>query len=347
MPPEEETEEAREGTGTHELGELLMRNRPLPAVASNGVVVNQDMIAGATLYANHVLKVCAAEGITNLQIEQRVAMPQIHPHNWGTPDARGWSARGELHIWDFKFGHSFVDAYLNWQCMDYAIGALHEAAAADMLKPATVVHIYVVQPRNYDGAGPIRHWRVTVADLQQYAEQLRSAAHEAAGPNPRLIPGGHCKNCRALTMCPSANRAAMWSADMVKWHQPLDVTPAQAAARLAILQETLVLLNALTTAEEERVISMIRSGTQVPGMGLTSVKGREAWKGTDGEVTALGDVLGIPVTKPKPLTPGQVRALELPEALAPARDALLKQYAHRPSTFKLENVGDAARKFFG
>lgn len=346
QPPQPDSDDARQGEASHEIGAALIRGEQYGAIASNGVMLDADMIAGAQLYANHVLSVCKQHDMAPI-VEQRVHMPGISLHNWGTSDCRAWNAaQPALHVWDYKYGHRYVDAWENWQCIDYAVGALQEMAPAHLLTPATEVHIHVVQPRNYDGEGPIRTWSTRVDALQPYFDRLLKAGTEATKSDARLIPGTHCRDCKAAGVCPAINRAALWIADHVKLGRTLDPTPAEAGAELNLLNEAAVILETLKTVREEQVIAFIKDGKPVPGWGMKSTTGRETWNAPEAQVLAMGEAFGVPVSKPKLLTPNQVREQVLHASLHDVRDTLLASYVSRPSGIKLTNISDFARKTF-
>src|SRR5690606_31107399 len=104
-------------------------------------------------------------------VEERLAATSFLPENWGTPDVWHFTpdrSGGLLLIWDFKYGHRFVDAFENFQLIDYVKLILERPEFADMARRSINVVMTVVQPRNYHPLGPMRRWEETAAGLQPY-----------------------------------------------------------------------------------------------------------------------------------------------------------------------------------
>ena len=99
---------AEEGTAAHWVAEMVLHGKPVceGVTAPNGVIVTDEMIDGANLYADVIGTLDK-----NCHTESRVTMAQtIHPENWGTPDF--WRFRdGVLSVVDYKFGFGYVDAF--------------------------------------------------------------------------------------------------------------------------------------------------------------------------------------------------------------------------------------------
>ena len=78
-----------------------------------------------------------------------------------------------LDLWDYKHGHRFVDAFENWQEIDYAFGIIGRPEFAG-IPPANIeITFGIVQPRNYHAMGPVRTWKVRADQLAVYAERLK------------------------------------------------------------------------------------------------------------------------------------------------------------------------------
>jgi len=195
----------REGEAAHRYLSEALAGRPLPAgaLAPNGYPVTEEMIEGAAAML--------ADGLALIQrgaqvvIEHPVTMPEIHEANWGTTDfgAADHYTR-TLHVWDFKFGHGYVDAFENWQPIDYAVGLVRHFQLAPMYDWEIDIRIY--QPRSFHPDGPVKKWRFPASDLPGYAARLREAAHAAMQPDAPMSTGAHCTYCPARHACPALRR---------------------------------------------------------------------------------------------------------------------------------------------
>jgi hypothetical protein len=120
-PAPDSTPEAAEGEAAHwVLAEYSAGRFPdVNQIAPNGIPVTEEMIEGAELWCDFVG--------TPQHVEERLpASHDLDPDNWGTPD--GWSYRpvpvpgsdvvgGVIELADYKFGHRFVDVYMNCSIM--------------------------------------------------------------------------------------------------------------------------------------------------------------------------------------------------------------------------------------
>ena len=201
--PDEETEQSREGTAAHWVGEQVLRSYQTEFVdwcanyigqaAPNGVIINEEMAEGADLYVKDVLKVCQEGGyLQAMRIEQRVVIPRVHEElNWGTPDCVIFAVdKGKLIIWDFKYGRVAVENRKNWQLIEYAIGALDEITGGNGLDDQHLqVEMRIVQPRAFHVDGSCRGWTVTGSDLRSYANRLKASADLSMDLNPPTKAG--------------------------------------------------------------------------------------------------------------------------------------------------------------
>ena len=304
---------AAEGTAAHWVAySMLTSHTPkVGELAPNGVPVTDEMVEGALLYVNHVFKLANPHGgLTRVRLEQSERMPSIHPEMFGTPDGSGQldilELTGEIHVWDYKFGHAEVSPFENWQLVSYLRGILDRLDLDGVAEQYAFVTFHIIQPRCYTASGPIRSWRVRVADLRGMFNQLHMSAHEALGPNPRLRTGDHCKNCPGRRACPALKKAAESVMDVAMefgGHQlPADALGLQ----LANITRAEAILQAMRTGLEQQAESLIRSGQLVPGWSMQPASSTLKWTVPATEVIELGELLEVPLTKPPaPITPTQ------------------------------------------
>tara|TARA_R110000851_G_scaffold9579_3_gene35569 strand:+ start:11741 stop:12838 length:1098 start_codon:yes stop_codon:yes gene_type:complete len=357
----EETDATREGTAAHWVAERILASyRPdMPIIISedligqpapNGVIVTEEMWDGAHLYTNEILQTCNLRGLLNeLHIEERVTMPEIHEHCWGTPDCWAFDATTlTLYIWDFKFGHSSVNAFQNWQLICYIQGIMNQITPT--LPPKTahnvVVVASIVQPRCFDGQGPVRKWEEYAVNMNSLIGQLHHAAHAAMSLSTTCSTGPHCKNCEGRAHCPalreSAARVIDHSCDAIP--QPLtDVGLAYELEKLTAAEER---LKARRSALEVDAEHRIRSGVTVPGLALEQSYGRDKWLMKDADLIIVTQMMGVDVVAPVSLlTPSQVKTLLKKNNVGPS--AIDGLYAKPPTSMKLVvDDGSKAKRIF-
>jgi hypothetical protein len=337
--PQDETPEGREGTAAHWVAACVRNNAPPPinSTAFNGETVTEDMINFGYSWLGEIIM------WPDVNIESRVTIPHVHRDNWGTCDAWSYDPTAELlRVGEYKYGHKFVDAFENFQLIDYALGLLAEIRGADVS-----VEFVVYQPRNYHRDGPWRRWRVKATDLRPYYEKIHKAVSDAALAEPPTFVNPLCDNCSARHACGTLQQAAYATVEYAGIATPVDL-PAPALGReLQAIQRAAALLAARATGLEAQALASARSGATVPGFRLQSSQGREKWK-TDAPTTiATGAMLGVDLAKaPDVITPPQARE-RLKQAKLSA--TMLDQLSERPPG-ELKLVPDdltQARKVFG
>lgn len=346
-PEPDDTDEAREGTAAHHYVAELLHGRDVPpgARAPNGEPITAEMVDCAQGLLVDVRDTYHAQvglgGQPQLYVESRVHMPIVHADNWGTPDAYIIDlVRKRLFVWDYKYGHRFVDAVGNLQLIDYAIGALqaHQVPCADW--PHWTVHINIAQPRNYHRFGPIRHWQTDGRTLlDEYVPRLFEAAKAAFEPDPVYQTGEHCRDCSARHACPALQQAGAIAMDVSLRSAPVDLPPHAVGLELRQIDDALARLKARQTGLQEQAIGLIRSGTNVPFYTAQHSVGRERWTVPAGEAIALGEMFGVNLRKePEAVTPNKARQMGIDATVIDA-------YAERPrGALRLEPVDDNAAK---
>lgn len=345
-PEDEDSEEAREGEAAHWAASEMLAGRLVDpgVVAPNGVVLTDEMCDGADLYYNDVVKTLAPFGLKpeQGQIEQRVAIPRVHPQSWGTPDYR-ILLQGrpmKLFIWDYKFGHRFVEVFQNLQCVEYVAGCTEGIHDID---PGVEVVVTIVQPRAFHREGPVRRWKTTLVELRALINICSTAAHEALGPEPRTRLGPECRDCRARHACPTLQEQGYRDMDFARHVTPLDMPAPAAGLELRYVKRAIERLKARESGLEQQLMSAARRGQRTPGWAMQPGESRERWKVPAAQVLEIGKLLHLDLAKPtEAVTPNQARD----KGLDPA---IVQQLAERPpAAMKLvEDDGSLARKAFG
>lgn len=328
--PDDETDESREGTAAHWVGEqvllswkdgrkLILCSDFVGKSAPNSVIITDEMCEGADIYVQDVLKICQDGGyLRSMQIEQPVTIPRVHDLNWGTPDCKIHAEdQSKLIIWDFKFGRVPVENRKNWQLIDYTIGCLDTITGGNGLADQHIkVEMRIVQPRAFHPDGVCREWTVTGSDLRGYANQLSVAADLSQQQDPPCKAGDWCKHCTASRGCMTLQREAASIADHVEVLELHDLSPEHSAIELRYLQRAKTLLDQRFKALEAQTLEQIQGGTVVPGYGIGHGRGSTVWTKPNEEVITLGDLLGVQLRKPEaPITPIQAKKLNVDDAV--------------------------------
>jgi hypothetical protein len=307
VPEREESESAKEGTAAHWVFERHFAGKTTLEgwLAPNGAAVTAEMLDGAELMAAE-LPTDAAPFPPH--IEQRVDCSRIHADCWGTPDVWYYDKdAGVLNITDYKFGHRHVPVFENWQLITYAAGILDHLGINGFTEQSVTVEFTVVQPRDFHADGPVRTWRVAASALRGYFNKLGNAAAEAMGKEARLVPSPEaCRDCKARHTCVAAQTEAAGALDTVYGYvAPYAPTPDDVGRMLTKLRAAIQTAKAYESGLEEEAKQFITGGERVPGWSLKAGQGRERWARPVEEVIALGEMMGVSVSKPGAMTPKQ------------------------------------------
>lgn len=357
-PETEESEAAKEGTAAHEIAERMIlakaraghgyptREDTVGAIATNGVVYTDEMYDAAEIYAADVAAVMRETGVfggDHFGVETHIEAPLVHELSRGTVDAFVYSQKQRaLYIWDFKFGYTHVEAYENWQAINYLAGLIDTLGIDGHTDQYTTVHVRIVQPRAYHRDGPIREWVIKASDMRQYFNVLSANAHKALGAGTEYNSGSHCRYCPGRHACPAALKAGVQLYEAATQPTPVELDAESLAVQYGIVTRARAQLEYLESAFEEQIKSRIRRGENVRGYAVIESSGRERWARPAEEIIALGDLLGHDLREPKVKTPNQVRKLGID-------DSVIMAYSERPRT-GLKLVPDdenRARRIFG
>lgn len=326
-PDREESPEAREGTAAHELAAVFishaLRALQVPArhgqAAGNGVIFDQAMHDAAQVYADDIRTEAVKRGVfggDDVGVEYKVMTPRIHPLNGGTPDFWMHDRRNRtLLIYDFKYGFRGVDAYENWQLINYAALLLDKLGIDGAVEQGYTVILKVIQPRNFRRSGPVDVWEIAATDLRPYFNDLAQGAAETVQDNPLTRPGSHCLNCSGRHACEGLRKAASAAMDFTQ-SIATDNLPAPALAlELSLLNWAKDVLEARRSGLEQEAESRLAAGEVVPGYSLAPSYGRSAWKDPE-QILGIGTAYGLDLRKKEPVTPNQAKAAGLPEDIA-------------------------------
>jgi hypothetical protein len=271
------------------------------------------MQRGAELWAEYV----RSTGGGLLEIPTQAT--EIHPTEcWGTPDFRGynWEAH-TLHVGDYKYGFEEVPAVNNWQLIAAASAMMTELQLTGADYEATTIQMAIVQPRGYHQGGPVHTWAVSTKQLTERVIEARYAVLEALGAAPRLRRGPECKYCPARHVCYELQNHGYAAADYGRRAEPNELNPGALGIELALIDDTLALLEARRTGLFAQAEAAVRGGATVNGYGMQPGRNNLAWNDPQAAL-ALYPQLAKSV---EPITPTQAKdrkllAPEMIDALA-------------------------------
>jgi hypothetical protein len=325
--PQDDTPETLEGTAAHWVFAEMLAGRTVleGAQAPNGVFVTGEMLDGGELVVDAVRS--RVDEKADLHIEEPVVIPSIHSECWGTPDIWAFVEREmTLEVFDYKFGHRFVDEYENDQGVAYVAGIL-DLLAQNLGKPpglldqAIRVNFTVIQPRCFYRGSPVRTWSVIASDLRAHINQLANAAGVALAPNPPAVTNSECVNCPGRHACPALQQAAYHDAEFAVRSSPVELAPVEASLELRMMERALERLQARVEGLRESVKAHIRMGHAVPFHRVEQRFGRQQWTVPAEQVIAMGQLMGVDLTKPGVKTPKQAIKSGVDESVISAYSA--------------------------
>lgn len=316
VPAPPETDESRDGTASHWVGSEALEGRPVAvgAVAPNGVVTTTEMHDGAQLWVDTVTHAATTLGLReHVQVESRLAVTSVHAECFGTTDTWLWDASTRtLRVWDYKYGHRFVEVMGNWQMILYALGVLELLGLDERNWSDVWIELTIVQPRCYRAAGPVRTWRFRAPDLVPYRNTLILAARGQMDGTGQLTAGEHCRDCPARYACPALNRAVHEVIGLSSEQYLDELHPGDLGFHLDALEAAQGLLKARISGIRGQMEARINSGKDVPGWTVERVPGHLKWTAPLDTVKLLAALYGKPLTKEEPVTPTQAIKAGIP-----------------------------------
>lgn len=344
--------EAEEGEAAHWAGREMLYGRQVAegALSPIGLPVTDEMLEAAEMYVDEVREAYASlSSVSHYQVEQKVQIPRIHPtNNDGTPDV--WlfgtvhgNPRAQLHVFDFKFGHEFVEVFENWQMTDYTSGILDLLGIDGHGEQFVDVTFHVIQPRSYHKDGPRRTWKTPAVELRPLWNKLHNAANGAHQPNPTATPDPTaCKHCPGRHACEALQREGHKAMTLSRMSTPVEMAPEAMGLELRMLQRYIALAEARASGLAEQIQHSIESGLGNPHFMMAPGESKLVWTKPASEIISLGKLMGVDLAKPPAaITPTQAKKIMDP--------AVLSAYSERTRpSFQLVPVSvTAARKVFG
>lgn len=293
--PEEHSEYAQEGILAHEYCEhVILGNECCPPLVSD------EMNRYCNVYIDYINGLTSQNGST-FMVEQTITMQRVHESMFGTVDCVVMK-KNAIHVIDFKYGYTPVEVKENWQLICYAIGVMND-------NPDTEYYLTIVQPRAYHKDGSIRHWRVTHNQLLKYIDILKENSELALSPNAPLKAGGHCKYCKARSVCEEFSKNAIQTAKQSTSKQAFE----SIGHELKYLRNSAKILDDRITVLTAEIISKLKEGGKVPCFDLRQGMSRRKWAIDKEAVLQIGEDNGIDLTTA--VTPAEAEKLGLDRSI--------------------------------
>lgn len=290
--PQELTDRAKEGQLAHKVAAQLLRGETPQEIDSPELMrVIED-------YVKIVPENC--------EIEKTIKINILGPESEGRPDAYKIE-NGTLTLWQLHTGHREINAFENWQCLCYVLGIIEQSQ-----ETINYVFIKLVQPRVYDNQ--VSTWGSSIKELQSRFEKIEEAVNIAMGAVPKSVAGEQCRYCRARAVCRTFANEIGKILDTKHVATTTELEPDQVANELSFLKTEMNLMKIRVDALEERAISQIQNGAQVPGFELKKKLGRKKWNKPLAEIVLMGKMFyGIDLGIQSSVTPAQAIKKGIPE----------------------------------
>ncbi|NBN62085.1 DUF2800 domain-containing protein [Pannonibacter tanglangensis] len=309
--PDTSSDSSERGTAAHELLELLLTGKPVPASLkmSNGVTLSLDDVVAVESALDWLSDETDEDAGDEIETETRLV---YNDDLWGTCDfSRYRPSTKELLVADYKHGVGVVvEARNNWQGAIYAIMKCRQLGNRGIAS----VRFVIIQPRAFHSDGPVREWTIDACDLLELEGEILAGiervreAESTEGPDWAdrfLARGTHCRWCKAnvASICPLVQREieAAAAADFAPGYSPQKLAEALAICDRA--EAAIKATRAFAYAEADR-------GAHIPGWKLVAKRPTDRWR-DEQAVKDLADMLGLPPEEiheePKLRSPAQMR----------------------------------------
>ena len=274
VPSMPSTKAAAEGTRAHDLMDMALKTNVKDVVK---FFANDDEIYPLEMRKHVQGFVDYVRGLLNphneLLVEERVHLDQLHiTEAFGTVDVAIIEHFGLLHIVDFKYGKTEVEAQGNTQMIYYALGLLYKHNY-----DFESVKITIYQPRA--GKEAFRSATYTVDELRVYEKRFKDQIDlcESEGAEELTVSGDHCFFCPAKIKCPEITTKALQKAKLV-FSAPIQPDPKFLTSDQlkTILDRSAYLLLWVkdVRAYAEKILN---EGGQIEGWGLKTKRASRVW----------------------------------------------------------------------
>jgi hypothetical protein len=328
-PPRPESDDAKEGTAAHWVGEMVLSGQApdtialVDRLAPNGVIVTIEMAEYVDIYVDHIRSRSGGQ----LHIERSFKFDVNNITITGTSDSV-YVTDDTIYVDDLKYGFRLVNPVENWQLLIYAMGSVLSMPGTYV--PKRIV-MSIVQPRPWHRGGPIRSWEVTYDQLNEWYKELTVNATEAMRDDAPLKSGEHCIYCDARNECPAWQRAGMNAIDIICDGVNDILTPGALSMELTNLRRAKTVLESRLAALEEMAKERVKAGNLIPGYDIQRSYGHAKWLKTV-DAPTLEMMTGKCLSEQKLVTPAEAKRRGVSEEI-------VKAFTERPDNgFKLIQI---------
>ena len=275
----------------HTEGELL----------PDGNTVTDEMVD----FASTVLTTVDRKGLEF--IEESFSVPSIHPMIKGRLDHAAYIPKtNTLKVTDFKYGHTLVDEFKNYQLVLGAEGLIDKY---DLNTLGLQLEFTIIQTRCY-GAKPVRTWSTNYEATRFMVANMRDMAKLTQEETPKAAPGSVCSKCPGRHAC-TANRKQVWGVGMYGFEEepPQILDSIEASTELRYLEESLMFIKGRVDALTAQVEFNIKRGEPTPHHILKRSSGDLKWTIPIEKIQTLGALNGVELTRRVAITPTQAKKL--------------------------------------
>lgn len=249
---------ARNGTAAGDYLERLLTNKPIGAMASNGVYFDEDMKFYTTPIRADIESRTASEVMCEHRIDWLTPSGVVVK---GSPDIAFVDHEGTLCIEDLKYGFGIVEVKENWQLLGYAIGeVIRRNRSFDKIS------LKIHQPRPHHEDGATREWILTYPALLGYKERIENRMQEIVNGLRTLVTSEHCKYCPAAgEACTAFNRLFYSSLEVSTEFVQDSLTEQEISTQLDQVKRALEVIKIKQDSLVELGVSRIKRNLVIPG----------------------------------------------------------------------------------
>lgn len=269
----------------------------------------------------------------NFWVEKEFYCPELHPLFYGKSDCVYLDLPFRtLHVWDYKNGAGIVvEVDRNPQLLYYAAGIVQ---VLEVWEGIDHVVVHVAQPNGFHLDGPIRDFKLSIADLDKFLYEELLPAMEHAERDDTTKSGEHCRFCPVrFRNCPQH------AADLGELERMMASMEGRTAAEhtnpeIARFNELFAVMKIKAKANEQVIFERLMAGQQVPGHKLVQARSNRTWK-EEAEPELKKEFKKQAYTDPTLKSPAEIDKL-------PKGKAFTARYAFKPDAgLKVEFAGDA------
>jgi len=284
VPEPPETEYAADGTRLHAVAREALVDKTVPS---------KEDAAALKPFLDYVARI--AKTSIWLRVEQWINHSALLS---GTPDVLAMHKDATLEVVDLKNGAGIlVDPVENDQMLTYAYMALRELEGEGLTVPWKI-RLTVVQPP--DEAKQVKSWDTTRDRVLEHGKAIGAAIQTALEGRGELVPGDHCRFCKAKAICPKLRGEVV---EALGGTLPSSLTPAALATWLDRADRMEKFIDAVREAGHDVASRAVAEGTPgIPGWGLKPKRATRSWADED-KVLEIARKRRIKIWQDKLLSP--------------------------------------------